>query len=223
MNRLTQKLEALLFYLAEPVSVSELAGMLKVDTSSIEDALRELETALEGHGVQLLKNADTVCLVTAPEASDEIRAIVKEEMTKDLSKASLETLSIVLYKGPITRSEIDHIRGVNSTFILRNLMVRGLVEKIDNPKDQRSFLYRPTNALLEHLGVTSIDRLPKYQESKDILEGFMQGAANVGTPGTEERSMNAQEGGEEDITEDIDLTGENFEDKELLEHNRRDD
>jgi segregation and condensation protein B len=75
---------------------------------------------------------------------------------KDLGKAGLETLSIILYQGPISRAEIDYIRGVNSNFILRNLLIRGLIERVENPHDQRSFLYKPTLELISYLGLSKI-------------------------------------------------------------------
>jgi segregation and condensation protein B len=81
-----------------------------------------------------------------------------------LTKSSLETLSIVLYKNGVSRSEIDYIRGVNSSFILRNLIVRGLIEKITDPKDSRRLLYRPTFDALSFMGITSIEQLPNYSE-----------------------------------------------------------
>jgi hypothetical protein len=113
-----------------------------------------------------------VTLTTVPQVSTLIEKITKEELSKELSKAALETLAIVLYKGPIARSEIDYIRGVNSTFILRNLLIRGLVEKIDNPNDQRSFLYGTTLATLEYLGISSSSELPKYHDTLALLGEF---------------------------------------------------
>lgn len=90
-----------------------------------------------------MENAESVMLATAPEASALIQGIVKEELSRDMGKAASETLAIVLYLGSIARSRIDWIRGVNSTFILRNLMIRGLVERITNPSDERSFYIVP--------------------------------------------------------------------------------
>ncbi|MBI2099909.1 MAG: SMC-Scp complex subunit ScpB, partial [Candidatus Vogelbacteria bacterium] len=81
-------------------------------------------------------------------------------------------LTIVLYKGPLTRAEIDYIRGVNSSFILRHLSIRGLVERIPNPKDARSFLYRPTFDLFQHLGLSKIEELPEYGELISQLENL---------------------------------------------------
>jgi len=166
------KIEAVLFWKAEPVALSKLAKIFSVTPEEIKASLAVLESKLAGRGVSLLHKDDEVALRTSPSASTLIKDLTKEELTRDLGKAGLETLSIVLYKGPLSRREIDYIRGVNSNFILRNLLVRGLVEKIDNPKDQRSFLYRPTFDLLSYLGISRIDDMPEYSSVKKELEAF---------------------------------------------------
>ena len=111
-------------------------------------------------------------LGTAKELSPLIEQLTKEELTKDLGKAGLETLSIILYQGPITRADIDYIRGVNSQFIVRNLLIRGLVERVENPKDARSFLYKTTLDLLSHLGISKIEELPEYAQVREDIDGF---------------------------------------------------
>ena len=174
---LPKAISAILFYRAEPMSVKELAGALKRTEGDVRDALTALDGAFEQTGIALLRKGDEVTLGTVPEVSELIERITKEELSRDLSKAALETLSIVLYKGPITRSEIDYVRGVNSTFILRNLLIRGLIEKIDNPKDQRSFLYQPSFQLLEYMGVPKIEDLPEYDSAMATLAGFVAAKA----------------------------------------------
>ncbi len=169
---LDSKIEAVLFFKAEPVSVKKLAQILDVTEGEVQDGISVLEEKLSGRGVGLLHKDGEVMLSTSPEASTIIEGLIKEELSKDLGKAGLETLSIVLYRGPVTRSKIDYIRGVSSTFILRNLLVRGLVERVSNPDDQRSFLYRPTFELLSYLGVSKMEDLPEYKETKENLEVF---------------------------------------------------
>lgn len=170
---LVKAIIAILFYQAEPIAVKRLSALLKRTEGEVRDAITLLPERLKDTGIMLLQNGDEVTLGTAPEASSLIESITKEELSKDLSKSSLETLSIVLYKGPITRSEIDYIRGVNSTFILRNLLIRGLVEKVDNPNDQRSFLYKPTFQLLEYMGVPDVKELPDYHDAIAQLGAFV--------------------------------------------------
>jgi segregation and condensation protein B len=170
---LPEQLEAILFYFSEAKSLSELSKMTGRNQEDIKNALTSLRTTLEGRGVRLLEGGEGYMLATAPEASELIEKLVKAEREKDLGKAGLETLTIVLYHGPLTRSAVDHIRGVNSTFIIRNLLIRGLVEKVENPNDQRSFLYRPTLDLLRFLGVTHVEDLPSYEETRTQLESFL--------------------------------------------------
>ena len=153
MLTLDSQIEAILFLRSEPVSKKELAKILEKSTEEIENALFVLEERLETRGVVLLSKEDNAMLATSPEMSSIIEKMRKEELSRDLGKAGLETLSIILYKAPITRSRIDYLRGVNSNFILRNLLIRGLIEKVSNPDDQRSYLYKPTFELLSFLGV----------------------------------------------------------------------
>ncbi len=161
---LEAKIEGLLFYKGEDVEVKKLAELLKVSVEEMEEALKKLEQSLTGRGLVLVRKDDSVVLGITSELSSLIESIRKDEITKELTKSSLETLSIILYKNGVSRSEIDYIRGVNSSFILRNLLVRGLIEKITDPKDSRRFLYRPTFDTLSFMGITSIKELPNYDE-----------------------------------------------------------
>lgn len=172
--KLDSKIEAFLFFKGEGVKIKELMKLLGEDKDSIENALEELQEKLRDRGIGLIRKEDEVMLGTTPEISDLIEKIRKDELTKDLGRAGAETLSIVLYKGPVTRAEIDYIRGVNSTFILRNLLIRGLVEKTSNPRDQRSFLYKPTLELLAFLGIKGIEELPEFDTVQSEIKTFMQ-------------------------------------------------
>jgi segregation and condensation protein B len=168
----SSKIESILFYKGEPVSTKKLAEILNVTEKEIEDASNELEKNLQGRGVVLMKKENELMLGTSPDNAGIIEKIVKDELSKDLGKAGLETLSIILYLGPVKRSEVDYIRGVNSQFIIRNLLIRGLVEKVNDPKDQRAFLYKPTFELLSHLGISKIEDLPEYEKTKEEIASF---------------------------------------------------
>ncbi|HEY4508259.1 MAG TPA: SMC-Scp complex subunit ScpB, partial [Candidatus Paceibacterota bacterium] len=113
---------------------------------------------------------DDIALATAPETHALIERLRKEELARDLGKAAIETLSIVLYKGEVRRRDIDYIRGVNSTAILRSLLIRGLIERAQSTTDERMFLYRPTVKLSALLGVKSVDELPEYAAVRAELE-----------------------------------------------------
>jgi segregation and condensation protein B len=167
---LTKQIEAILFWKAEPISIKRLASILNTEENQIKTAISTLEQELSGRGITVITNEDEVTLGTNKNLSSLIENITKEELSRDLGKAGLETLSIILYQGPISRADIDYVRGVNSQFILRALLVRGLVERIDNPKDARSFLYKPTIQLLSHLGISKVSDLPDFQIVKEEIE-----------------------------------------------------
>lgn len=170
---LESKIEGLLFYKGEDVSVKRLSELLNVSNEEIEEALKKLEQSLSGRGLVLVRKEDRVVMGISGELSSLIESIRKDEIAKELSKAALETLSIVLYKNGVSRSEIDYIRGVNSSFILRNLLVRGLVEKVVDSKDSRRVLYRPTFETLSFMNITSVEQLPNYKEVVASLTGVI--------------------------------------------------
>ncbi|MCK5022028.1 MAG: SMC-Scp complex subunit ScpB [Candidatus Pacebacteria bacterium] len=172
MLSLESQIEAILFFNNEPISKKKLSTILEKELPDIENSLGILEEKLKDRGIVLLLKDDEVSLGTAPELSSLIESMRKEELNRDLGKAGLETLSIILYKGPITRAKIDYIRGVNSNFILRNLHIRGLIERIPNPDDQRSYLYTSSFKLLSFLGISKIEDLPEYSETNKELDKF---------------------------------------------------
>lgn len=173
--KLEQAIEALLFWRGEPVSLKELIKSLKTTEDKIHEALVNLSENLKGRGLVLLANEDQEYMLgTSTEASELIERLTKEELSKDLGKASLETLSLIVYRGPIKRSEIDYVRGVNSTFILRNLLVRGLIDKKPAPDDNRTSIYTPSFKLLSYLGITTVSNLPNYKAVQDEIEKFRE-------------------------------------------------
>jgi segregation and condensation protein B len=113
-------------------------------------------------------------LATHPDMGAFIETLYTREITTPLSKSALETLAIILYSGPISKSEIDHIRGVNSQFMLRNLLVRGLIEKKDNPDDKRRSWYQTSSDTLTFLGITHIDELPSYEACLEKLQALRE-------------------------------------------------
>lgn len=169
-----QQIEAILLFKNEPVSYGELAKLLGESVSSIKSAIHELSSKYNDHGIVVVDDGESVALGTHPSASGLIEKITKEELSRDLGRAGLETLSIVLYKGPVSRREIDYIRGVNSGFILRNLLIRGLIERAEGVTGERSYSYKPTLSLLRHLGIKSREDLPEYGSALQKIETFVQ-------------------------------------------------
>ncbi len=187
---LSDHLEALLFYKGEGVSVRELGRITEANEEDVREALQNLGERLDG-GVRLVVDAERAMLATAPEYAASIEELVKEELSKDLGKAGSEVLSIVVYMGPVTRARVDHVRGVNSTSTLRHLQVRGLVEKIPNPEDSRSMMYRPTLELLSHLGVESVEALPDYEAVRREINNFerREEESEVSSPESESETV----------------------------------
>lgn len=182
ISELAKIVEAVLFWKGEPVNKKDLIKLLQTDEQTkvllkkidndIDLAIGKLGSNLEGRGISIVQIEDSYTLRTEASVGGLIKKLQTEELDKDLGKATTETLSLIIYKGPIRRSEIDNIRGVNSSYILRNLMVRGLVEREIDPKNSRINIYKPSFDLLSHLGVTSIDKLPNYEEVIKELTKF---------------------------------------------------
>jgi segregation and condensation protein B len=171
-----QQIEAYLFFKGEPVTMKEIARDLKCTEEEIQSAILNLEDThiAEKRGIVIVQYDGVFTLGTHPDTSDVITQLTKEELQRDLGKSALETLTIILYQGPITRSKIDHIRGVNSNFILRNLLMRGLVSRVPDPTDERSFVYTPSLDLLTHLGISKIEELPDFEQVGATLKTFVE-------------------------------------------------
>lgn len=160
---LDRLIEAILFAAARPMTLRKLAELTKADQEDIKKAVADLAERLdEGSGLMLQNYGNEVELVTKPEAAEVVKNVVKDDEQGELTRASLEALTILAYRGPMTRPELEQIRGVQSSLILRNLMIRGLVEQ---KEDER--LGQPTYAItfdfLKHLGLKSVTDLPDYQ------------------------------------------------------------
>ena len=174
---LESKIEAILFFKGEPVSRKKLGEVLGVGQLEINEGLDKLKENLKERGIVLQEKDDEVLLGTSPQFSDLIENLQKEELNKELSKASLETLSIILYKNGVGRSLIDYIRGVNSSFTLRALSIRGLIEKSIDPEDSRRYIYKPTFELLSFMGVKSVEELPDYESVNSSISSAAENFA----------------------------------------------
>lgn len=159
-------IESILFVYGESISAEKLAKIAGTSVPNVRAALGELEERYRESGLVLLKKDDHCQLGTNPRNTSYIEKMVKNEFTEELSRAALETLAIIAYKGPLTRAHIEYVRGVNSSFTLRNLVMRGLVERMENPKDARSYLYGTSFNFLKHLGVARPEDLPRFEEFK---------------------------------------------------------
>ncbi len=160
---LTSQIESILFVASKPLKISKIAKSLETSLEHIEEALETLIMKYNRNdsGIHVLHEADTAQMATNPSNSGAIDGFIKDEVTGELTKAQLETLTVVAYRSPITRSDLEQIRGVNCAVILRNLMMRGLVVEYDS-KDEILQTYILTPDALSHLGVSATTELPGY-------------------------------------------------------------
>ncbi len=162
---LSGKLHALLFVSGEPIALGRLAKITGASQKEVREALALLREELSTNdtmGIALLDKDNEFELATKSEYGEAIELLTKSTLQENLSQASLEVLAIVAYRAPVTRSAVDAIRGVNCSFTLRNLLIRGLIERLENPEDAREYVYQPTFALLEKMGLHSLHDLPDY-------------------------------------------------------------
>ncbi len=181
MASLKQKVEALLFVAGRPVALSDLIKFTQADEAAVSAAVDELGRDYQAseRGIQLMRNAGEVQLVSHGETRSVTEPFLKEDIEGNLSRSALETLSIIAYRQPITRPEIDFIRGVNSTIMLRNLLMRGLVDRKRSGKDARMFEYVISFDLLKMLGISKIQDLPEFvalnqSQSMKLIEKNMK-------------------------------------------------
>lgn len=157
--------ESLLFVSTKPQTAKKLAELAGTEERAVEEALAVLgeKYAAAAGGIALVRTGKEYQMMTAPDSAAVVQAYLKDEMTGELSRPSLETLTIVAYRGPVSKAEIEQIRGVNCTLILRNLQMRGLVE---SEEDRKSLVvrYRVTMDFLRFLGAARVEDLPDYAE-----------------------------------------------------------
>jgi segregation and condensation protein B len=173
MNNLAA-FEALLFIHGEPLTYKKIASVLGIEVEAVDGLVNELKAQLEqpNRGLQVISDREKIQLATKPEFNPILESFVKEEISEDLSAASLEALSIIAYLGPISRAKLEYLRGVNSIVILRSLMIRGLIERFADPEHPAAFLYRPTFDLMKHLGIKEKEELPDHEKFQELLKVF---------------------------------------------------
>jgi segregation and condensation protein B len=164
-------IESLLFVADEPVQLERLGSVLGTDAGNVQAALQELAGEYERQrGIRLQFTRNRVQMVTAPEATEVVRRYLGLELDGKLSPAALETLAIVAYRQPVTRAQVEAIRGVNSDSVLRTLINRGLIDELGR-LDQagRPIIYGTSFEFLQQFGLSSLEELPTLDPS-GILE-----------------------------------------------------
>lgn len=169
-GNLSGAIEAMLFIHGEPMEIKKITKLLNCSEEEVRISLNGLAEDLKNssRGLFLIFKEDRVQLATKPELAPLVESFVKSEFEESLTPAALETLSLIAYLGPISRAKIDYLRGVNSSYSVRNLLLRGLVERSSDPQRGNVYLYQLSFDLLKHLGISSIKDLPEYQKFKDL-------------------------------------------------------
>lgn len=161
---LQAKVQAILFASGKPLSVKALAKALSAKTEDIHRALESLKGELNqpNSGVHLIDHNGQLQMVTNPEFGPLIQGLVKDEFDGELTRPQLETLSIICYRGPVTKPEIEQIRGVNCSLIIRHLLIRGLIEEAEDAARLQS-VYTVSTEFVRHLGLSSLEALPEFE------------------------------------------------------------
>ncbi len=183
MDALHYTIESLLFVESKQLTLKRIAKVCGVSEQEAETAVRELQEEYDRRsgGITIVREGYHVQMMTAPSQAETVRAYVEDQQTGELTRPSLETLTIIAYRGPVAKSEIELIRGINCSLILRNLMIRGLIEE-DGETDAGSPIYRVTLDFLRFLGVNKTSDLPEYAAlNKNIhLQELLDSQKNPG-------------------------------------------
>ncbi|MFA6106838.1 MAG: SMC-Scp complex subunit ScpB [Patescibacteria group bacterium] len=173
---LKSQIESLLFISAKAITVKQLADIIKITPKEAEKACDELsrEYKESGRGVEIVKQGSQYQMVSSPDNAGLVKDFVKEEVAGELSRPSLEALTIISYRGPVAKIDLDRIRGINCGMILRNLLIRGLIEARED-KVKRETYYTVTLDFVRHLGLNEISELPDYERlnKEETLERML--------------------------------------------------
>jgi segregation and condensation protein B len=169
---------ALLFASGEPLEKRQLAELLSIKDTELKLVLKALTDSLKGSGTTLIETEAEVELRTSPEAAAIVKKLRENELSRELGKASMETLAIIAYQKSVARGEIDWVRGVNSSASLRTLLMRGLIEGREDERDKRRIRYSLTTEALAHLGVSRSEDLPRFTELRQSVKDAINEDAN---------------------------------------------
>ncbi len=176
MNELENKLEALLFVSGDGVEISEIIDKWQVTDKQIEKAFEKLKERFnENFGIKIIKYKNKLQLCSNPEYADEISLVLNPIRERNLSKATLETIAIIAYKQPITRLDIEQIRGVNSDYAIQTLLKHNLIEVVGR-KDAvgKPLLFGTTDEFLKRFDLENLDNLPNYEELLNSIQVINQ-------------------------------------------------
>jgi segregation and condensation protein B len=174
VDRLAAALEAILFVVEAPVTVAALAVAVQQPTDAVEQALDSLRTAYDdrGAGIELRPVAGGVRIYTRPDHAEVVEQFLQEGQRSRLTQAALETLAVIAYRQPVTRSRVSAIRGVNVDGVVRTLLARGLIVEVGSDPETGGGLFRTTDLFLEKMGLRSLDELPSLAPLLPDIEGL---------------------------------------------------
>jgi segregation and condensation protein B len=172
--RLTAALEAILFVVESPVSARALAAAVGQPVPVVHQALDELRAGYDerGAGIELRDVASGVRIYTRGEHADVVEQFLQDGQRSRLTQAALETLAVIAYRQPVTRSRVSAIRGVNVDGVVRTLLARGLIVEVGTDPETGGGLFRTTELFLEKLGLNSLDELPSLAPLLPDIEGL---------------------------------------------------
>lgn len=189
MANLKLKIESLLFVASRPLSLKKICEQVGGEKEEVKKSLADLVNDCETNkrGVQIMEIDGEYQMSTCGDASKMVKDFLKDEMTGELTRPALETLTIVAYRGPIAKTELEQIRGVNCSLILRNLMIKGLVESKNSDKTGEP-LYNITFDFMRYLGIAKQSELPNYEKlsKSEILDKIL----NLSTDATPQDKVN---------------------------------
>jgi segregation and condensation protein B len=184
--RTAQLIESLLFVAGEPVSVAQLARALELPADAVEAGLEQLAAECAQRGVRVQRHADHVQLVSAPEAAEVVERFLGVQSQQRLSSAALEVLAIIAYRQPLTRAQVEALRGVDCGGVIRALMARELVCEVGRLETVgRPILYGTTPEFLQQFGLASLQELPPLAELQELTPEQPSTETVVGTNGEE--------------------------------------
>lgn len=168
-QNLKNSIEAILLVAEKPVTIKEISKCIDVMNSEIQKSLFELINEYKDRGIKIIKKGNYYSMVTDPSHAEIVSRFLNEEIRHDLSSAALETLSIITYKQPVTRVDIEEIRGVASDQILRNLLIRGLIQEVGRKESPgRPILYGTTMEFLQYFGFKNESEIPKLNANNKL-------------------------------------------------------
>jgi len=170
IEKIKKQIEAIIFISSSPITIQDLVKFFNLEENIIKEVVDKLIEDYSQRGIIILKKDDSLQFVTSNQVSETVEKFMKFQLEKDLTPAALETLAIVAYLGPITRAQIEILRGVNSSYILRELMIRGYVER---KQEGHNFYYDISLEFLKFFGIQNKEELPNFLQTKEKLSEIL--------------------------------------------------